>query len=82
MYVKCQGGCVSLFASERYNFPPPACCPEGGIPAEEKPKAEHEEEVGVVPCEGGDARMSDSQLREPPAGWLSSLWLGGSHGEE
>jgi len=23
MYVKCQGGCTSLFPEERFNFPPP-----------------------------------------------------------
>ena len=36
---------------------------------------------GVVPCEGDAADTGQEGTREPPAGWLSSLWEGGCDGE-
>jgi len=73
MYVKCKGGCVSLFAEERVNFPPDS---EG---AEQTPKVgvmEHSAGMGVLPLEGGAAKETDSQLEGPPGGWLLDLWEG------
>ncbi len=47
---------------------------------EENPKRGSREPLegrGVVPLEGGAARMSATKIHEPPAGWLSTLWIGG-----
>ena len=37
---------------------------------------------GVGTHVGGEARTTNHQDNEPPAGWLSSMWLGGSYHAE
>ncbi len=68
MFVKCKGGCTSLFANERYNFPPIS---EG---SERLEREFHEgngadgtlREEGGVPCEGDAARMNGKEEDELP----------------
>jgi len=78
MFVACGDDCLEeqLDAFGR-NPPLVALLPER---AGDRTNAEVEliEGMGVVPCEGGEARMTDTFDHEPPVGWLSTLWVGGS----
>ncbi len=63
MYVKCQGGCVSLFPRETYDFSPP----DGDLEqldsrSEDGTKAGGE--GGTL--EGSEARASEKRVKELP----------------
>ncbi len=68
MYVKCQAGCQSLFPEERVTFPPPSDVAdpfyEGGALQDLQSRTADgtSREEGGVPCEGGDARMSEEEI--------------------
>ena len=70
MYVKCQGGCVSLFSDERVNFPPPSDVAdpfyEGGALQDLQSRAADGtlREEGVEPPEGGDAKTSANRFTD------------------
>ena len=80
MYVSCDGGCIPI---PGLGLTPPLEAKEL-IRPEETPKVELLRGERVEPLEGGGAR--DHNLRhiseyEPPEGWLSTMWLGGSDAE-
>jgi len=79
MYVRCMHGCQSIFPFENLVLPPGS---DEGDPNKDR-RDEVMEPIGrgrVVPCEGGDARMSGSNLEksleDPPPGFLDTLWEG------
>ena len=67
--MKCQGGCVSLFSSERVSFPPPSdesdLFYEGGALLSSGADGTTREEEGV-PCEGDAAKTSEDGLGDLP----------------
>ena len=63
MYVKCQNGCVSLFPSEVYDFPPTS--EDGGTGLEVSEKGTNGK-GGVVTLEGDAAKETDNKLDELP----------------
>ncbi len=77
VWVACQDECLDdqLLLDGSRNPPLTALCSEGEGRAELRGTEE-----GKGPPEGAVARMSDSRIHEPPPGWLSSLWEGGSYG--
>jgi len=83
MYVRCIGGCLPLF-DEEVVIPPPLIL-ETLLERVAISEMELSEGWGVVPFVGGDADEKDRtvlEVSEPGEAWLSTLWEGGSYGEE
>jgi len=86
MYVKCQGGCQSLF-DEGPAEPPPEQQSEPEVWYEGGALRELSRDGRVVPLEGCEADEDiPSQVTQsttvPPLRWvLDHIWEGGTHGE-
>ncbi len=76
VYTSCDAGCAPL---PGLGLDPPHDSEQAAGPPEDSSGTRRSGE-GRADF-GSEANESVQELPEPPAGWLSSMWLGGSDGE-